>query len=239
MVMHLKLFILILTLCFLSSMAWADNAAIKQAIEPHFPGAEIESLEKTPYLGLYEVVVSGEVFYTDEKVDYFFFGHVIDTKTRTSLTNERLEEIKAARRVPLDSLPLDVAIKIVKGNGKRQLAVFTDPNCPYCKQLERELVNITDITIYTLLYPVLNGSAELSKNIWCSDNQIKAWDDFMLRGVAPADKDCETPLAELVKSGQQNKVTGTPTLIFGDGTIVGGMIPGTAIEEKLQSAGEE
>jgi thiol:disulfide interchange protein DsbC len=239
MVMHLKLFISILALCFFSSVTWAKEEAIKEAIQPHFPGATIESLKKVPYLGLYEVVVGGEIFYTDDIVDYFFFGHVIDTKTRTSLTNERLEEIKAARRVPLDSLPLDAAIKVVKGNGKRQLAVFTDPNCPYCKQLERELVNITDITIYTLLYPVLKGSAELSEKIWCSDDQIKAWDDFMLRGIAPTGKDCETPLAELVKSGQQNRVTGTPTLVFSDGSIVGGMIPGTAIEEKLQSASKE
>ena len=86
------------------------------------------------------------------------------------MTNERIQEIKAARRVPLDSLPLKSAIKIVKGDGKRQLAVFTDPNCPYCKQLEKELVNVTNVTIYTLLYPVLNGSMELSKKIWCSDN---------------------------------------------------------------------
>ncbi len=236
MVVHLKLFILICVLCFFSGMTWANEEALKEAIQPHFPGTEIESLKKTSYLGLYEVVVGGEVFYTDEKADYFFFGHVIDSKTRTSLTNERLEEIKAARRVPLESLPLESANKVVKGNGKRQLAVFTDPNCPYCKQLEQALVNITDITIYTLLYPVLNGSAELSKKIWCSDDQIKAWDDFMLRGVAPTAKDCETPLAELVKSGQKNKVSGTPTLIFGDGSIVGGMIPAAAIEDKLESA---
>ncbi|MCH9638790.1 MAG: DsbC family protein [Betaproteobacteria bacterium] len=239
MVMHLKLFILILVLCFFSSTTSAEEEAIKEAIQPLFPGAEIESLKKTPYLGLYEVVVGGEVFYTDENTDYFFLGHVIDTKTRTSLTNARLEEIKAARRVPLDSLPLDSAIKIVKGNGKRQLAVFTDPNCPYCKQLEQALLDITDITIYTLLYPVLNGSAELSKNIWCADDQIKAWDDFMLKGIAPTAKDCETPLAELIQSGQQNRVTGTPTLIFADGSIVGGMIPGTAIEERLQNASKE
>ncbi|MEK7302999.1 MAG: DsbC family protein [Pseudomonadota bacterium] len=152
------------------------------------------------------------------------------------MTNERLQEIKAARRVPLDSLPLEFAIKTVKGNGKRRLAVFTDPNCPYCKQLEKELVNVTDITIYTLLYPVLNGSMEVSKKIWCSDNQLKAWDDFMLRGVAPSGKDCETPLEVLVKSGRENKVSGTPTLVFADGSIVGGMIPAAVIEEKLESA---
>ncbi len=193
---------------------------------------------KIPALGLYEVVVGDELFYADDKANYFFFGHVVDTKTRTSMTNERLQEIKAARRVSLDSLPLQSAIKIVKGDGKRQVAIFTDPNCPYCKQLEKELVNITNVTIYTLLYPVLNGSMELSKKIWCSSNQIKAWDDFMLRGIAPGDKDCDTPLEALLKAGRENKVSGTPTLIFADGSVVGGMIPAAAIEEKLNSAGD-
>jgi len=236
MVMRLKLLISILVLSFFSGVVWADEEALKKAIQPHFAGHKIESLKKTPYFGLYEVVVGDEVFYTDDKADYFFFGHVVDAKTRTSMTNERIQEIKAARRVPLDSLPLEFAIKTVKGNGKRQLAIFTDPNCPYCKQLEKELVNVTNITIYTLLYPVLNGSMEVSKKIWCSDNQIKAWDDFMLRGVAPSGKDCETPLEALVKSGRENKVSGTPTLIFADGSSVGGMIPAAVIEEKLESA---
>ena len=234
--MRWKLVIAILVLSFFSGIIWADEEALRKAIQPHFAGHNIESLKKTPYLGLYEVVVGDEIFYTDDKADYFFFGHVIDTKTRVSMTNERLQEIKAARRVPLDSLPLEFAIKTVKGNGKRRLAVFTDPNCPYCKQLEKELVNVTDITIYTLLYPVLNGSMEVSKKIWCSDNQLKAWDDFMLRGVAPSSKDCETPLEVLVKSGRENKVSGTPTLVFADGSIVGGMIPAAVIEEKLESA---
>lgn len=236
MAMRLKLFIAILVLSFFSEVIWADEEALRKAIQPHFAGHNIDSLKKTPYLGLYEVVVGDEVFYTDEKADYFFFGHVIDTKTRVSMTNERIQEIKAARRVPFDSLPLQHAIKIVKGDGKRRLAIYTDPNCPYCKQLEKELVNVTNITIYTLLYPVLNGSMELSKKIWCSKNQIKAWEDFMLKSAAPSGKDCETPLEALVKSGRENKVSGTPTLIFADGSIVGGMIPAAVIEEKLESA---
>ncbi|MDC8444817.1 MAG: DsbC family protein [Nitrosomonas sp.] len=235
---HLTRFIFIPLIYILSGtgLTWANEEAIKKAIEPHFPGAKIESLRKTPYLGLYEALVGGELFYTDEKAEYFFFGHIVDTKSRTSVTNERLQEIKAARRIPLDTLPLEFAIKIVKGNGERKLAVFTDPNCPYCKQLEKELLNITDITIYTLLYPVLRGSVELSTSIWCAQDQIKAWDDFMLRDIAPQTRDCETPIPTLLKSGQENRVTGTPTLIFADGSIVGGMIPAAAIEEKLNSA---
>ena len=130
-------------------------------------------------------------------------------------------------------------VKIVKGDGTRKVAIFTDPNCPYCKQLEKELANINDVTIYTLLYPVLNGSMELSKKIWCSSNQIKAWDDFMLKGVAPTGKDCETPLEALLKAGRENKVSGTPTLIFADGSVVGGMIPAADIEERLSNANDK
>lgn len=236
--MHLKRFIFFLSLCLFCGAAWADEAVVRKAVEPHFPGAKIDSLRKTPYLGLYEVLVGGELFYTDENATYFFFGHIVDTKTKTSLTNDRLEEIKAARRIPLDTLPLESAIKIVKGNGERKLAIFTDPNCPYCKRLEKELLDVTDVTIYTLLYPVLRGSVELSESIWCAQDQIKAWDDFMLNGVAPKSQDCETPIQSLLQSGRENKVAGTPTLIFADGSVVGGMIPAATIEEKLQKAAQ-
>ena len=236
MALRLKLFTLLLVLSFFSKIVSANEELIRKAVEAQFPEHKIDSLKKAPFLGLYEVVLGEDVFYVDAKAEYFFFGHVVDAKTRTSLTNDRLQEIKAARRVPLETLPLQHAIKVVKGNGMRKLAVYTDPNCPYCKKLEKELSNIDNITIYTLLYPVLNGSMELSKKIWCSENQIKAWDDFMLRGIAPTSKECETPLDTLVKSGRENRVTGTPTLIFADGTIVGGLIPATVIEEKLGAA---
>ncbi len=237
MIVHyLKRFVLILFICMFSGIIWANDEAVRKAIEPHFPGAKIENLQKTPYFGLYEFLIADQLIYTDEKAEYFFFGHIVDPKTQSSVTNERLQEIRAARRVPLDTLPLEFAIKTVKGNGERILAVYTDPNCPYCKQLEKELLNVTDVTIYTLLYPILRGSVELSTSIWCAKNQIKAWDDFMLRGVAPKAGDCETPIPALLKSGQENRVTGTPTLIFADGSIVGGMIPAATIEEKLNSA---
>ena len=236
MTIRWKLFVFILIIGSFSQMVWASEDVVKKAVQQHFEGNAIDSLKKTPYLGLYEVVVGDEVFYTDEKANYFFFGHMIDTKTRTSMTNERLQEIKAARRVPLDSLPLKSAIKIVKGDGKRHVAIFTDPNCPYCKKLEKELLDINNVTIYTLLYPVLNGSMELAKKIWCADNQIKAWDDYMLKNIAPTSKECETPLDVLVKSGRENKVSGTPTLVFFFCSIVGGMIPAAVIEEKLNNA---
>ncbi|HEX7233939.1 MAG TPA: DsbC family protein, partial [Nitrosospira sp.] len=138
--------------------AYADEASLRKALLADFPGEKIESIKKTPYLGLYEVVVGDDLFYTDENATFLFLGHVIDPKTKQSLTSERLQEIKDARRISMDELPLDLSIKAVRGNGKRKLVVFSDPKCPYCKRLEKELAKVTDITIYTLLYPVLNGS---------------------------------------------------------------------------------
>jgi thiol:disulfide interchange protein DsbC len=218
------------------SSAFADEASLKKTLQQIFPGEKIESLKKTPYLGLYEAVVGGELFYTDEKGTYLFLGHVIDPQTRQSLTSERLQQIKEARRISLASLPLDSAIKAVKGNGKRKLVVFSDPNCPYCKRLEKELANISDVTIYTLLYPVLNGSMPTATAIWCAPDRLKAWDDFMLRGVAPTGKTCDTPIETLLEAGKKNGISGTPTLIFADGSVVPGMIAADTIEKKLSSA---
>ncbi len=223
-------------LCLLASSAFADEEAVKKALQTTFSGEKIDSVKKTPYLGLYEVVVGGELFYTDEKATYLFFGHVIDPQTKQSLTSERLQQIKDARRISMDTLPLDQAIKAVKGNGKRKLVVFSDPNCPYCKRLEKELVNVTDVTIYTLLYPVLNGSLPTATSIWCSPNRLKAWDDFMLTGVAPAGKNCDTPIETILQAGRKNGINGTPTLIFPDGSVIPGMIAADTIETKLNAS---
>ncbi|GAB1720664.1 MAG: putative thiol:disulfide interchange protein [Nitrosospira sp.] len=225
-----------LLLGMMSGAAHADEASLRKALLADFPGEKIESVKKTPYLGLYEVVVGDELFYTDENASFLFLGHVIDPKTKQSLTSERLQEIKDARRISMDELPLDLSIKAVKGNGKRKLVVFSDPKCPYCKRLEKELVKITDVTIYTLLYPVLNGSLPTATSIWCSRDRLKAWDDFMLRGIAPPGKDCETPINTLVQTGQKYRVNGTPTLIFADGSVVPGMITAEVIEKKLNAA---
>ena len=223
----------------LSGIAQANEADLKEAIQALFPESNIESLTQTPYLGLYEAVIDGEIFYTDEKAEYFFMGHIVDAKKRASLTSERMQQIRDSRRIAIDSLPLEHALKTVKGNGKRTLIVYSDPNCPYCKRLEKELVNVTDITIYTLLYPVLNGSMTTAEAIWCSEDRVKAWDDFMLKSVAPAGKSCDAPLQILLESGRQNRVTGTPTLIFADGSVVPGFIPQSEIEKRLDQAASQ
>jgi thiol:disulfide interchange protein DsbC len=234
--MRLNSVFLLLLLGTMFSTAHADEASLRKALLADFPGEKIESIKKTPYLGLYEVVVGDDLFYTDENATFLFLGHVIDPKTKQSLTSERLQEIKDARRISMDALPLDLSIKAVRGNGKRKLVVFSDPKCPYCKRLEKELAKVTDVTIYTLLYPVLNGSLPTATSIWCSGDRLKAWDDFMLRGIAPPEKNCETPISTLVQTGQKYRINGTPTLIFADGSVVPGMITTEAIEKKLNTA---
>lgn len=233
--MRLHHILIFLLLGFFFNFALADETQLKKTIQAHFPDSEIQSLRETPYLGLYEVVVGGEIFYTDEKAEYFFLGHIVDTKTRISLTSERMQQIKEARRIAIDTLPLELGIKAVKGNGRRTLIVYSDPHCPFCKKLEEELVNITDITVYTLLYPILRNSTPTATAIWCSADRLKAWEDFMLRGITPPGKECETPLNTLLQSGQKKGITGTPTLIFADGSVVSGMIPAAEIEKRLDS----
>lgn len=220
----------------LSLPALADEAAIRKVVQAQM-GAEPQSVSKTPYGGLYEVVLGDRVFYSDEKGDYFFIGAVYDTKTKSNLTEERIQKIMA---VQFDTLPLDSAIKIVKGNGKRKLAVFSDADCPYCKKLEQELVNVTDVTVYILLYPIDSlhpQSAEKSRSIWCAPDRAKAWNEWMMKGTLPKNQGtCDTPIAKLAELGRKLHVSGTPTLIFADGRRVPGVLPAAQIEKYLNSA---
>ncbi len=233
--MYIKLFLLPLLMYLLSSAAHADEASLKKSLKAYFPNEKIEILKKTPFLELYEVVVGDQLFYVDEKVNYFFTGYIFDLKTEKNITEERLREIMNARRVDIYSLPLELAIKEVKGNGKRKLIIFSDPNCGYCKRLEKELVNVTDVTIYTLLYPILNGSKEVANTIWCSDDRLKAWNNFMLKAIKPTGTNCKTPIDTFLQIGKKHGFNSTPTMIFADGTVVSGMMSAGIIEKKLNT----
>lgn len=224
----------------LACTANADEASIKKTLLEKFPGADIASITKTPYSGLYEVLIDGQVVYADENADYLFVGSVVDTKTRKNLTNERLEKLNA---IKFDSLPFADAIKTVKGNGKRKLAIFSDPDCPFCKKLEQELTKVSNVTIYTFLYPIVSlhpDSAANAKAIWCAPDRNKAWDDAMLRGVMPKNNGrCKNPVASNITLGNKYRVTGTPTLIFENGQRVPGMVPADKVNELLDAAGKE
>ena len=219
----------------LTAAAWADVAEVKKAVIEKFPKVSPESVSvtKTDHLGLYEIYSEGQLFYTDENVSYFLLGELIEAKSMKNLTDERMRALTA---IKFDSLPLEMAIKTVRGSGKRKVAIFSDPDCPYCKRLEKEMANVTDVTIYTFLYPLVSlhpGAMEKAKSVWCATDRSKTWYDYMLRNVAPQAKTCDTPIDTIVKLGQKHKINGTPTLIFADGHMVPGAIPVDQMEKLL------
>ena len=170
--------------------AVADEADIKKSMESKL-GTRVESVTKSGYLGLYEVFADGNIVYTDEKGTAIIVGPLIDGKTMKNVTEERMKKLTA---IKFSELPLDRAIKQVRGDGKRVMATFEDPNCGYCKRLAKELLKLDNVTVYTFLLPILSeDSVRKSKQIWCSSDRARAWNDWMIDGKAPAGReDCDT-----------------------------------------------
>ncbi len=221
-----------LFLLFAIFTAHAGEVEIRQSLQSKFPGiGKLEHIVKTPYAGLYEVTLDYKVMYTDEQGQYLFNGNIIDTSSHTDLTEQRVMQL-----IKVDKLPLELAIKKVKGNGQRKLAYFTDPNCGYCKKLEKELSKINNVTLYLFLYPIFQGSDEIVQNIRCAKNPVKAWDDLMLKGIVPASASCKTPTDKVMVLGRKLQVNGTPNLIFADGTQNPGYLPAEEIEKQLNQA---
>jgi len=225
-----------------STMTMADEASLKKAVEAAYPKFKVEKVTKTPYAGLYEVFMGGQIIYTDEKLTFLIAeGRLVDPKTKKDITGERLDELT---KIDFSSLPLDQAIKVVKGNGSRKLVVFSDVDCPYCKRLERnELANITDVTVYTFLYPIEQlhpDAANKSKLIWCAKNRVKAWEDWILRDALPsAAGTCDVPLEKVGQLARKIGVTSTPTLIFADGKRMLGAQPYKEIERMLAASAKK
>lgn len=217
-----------------AACAQADETAIRKALQEKAPDVAIEKITRTPYGGLYEVFFQDQIVYTDENGSFVIQGRLIDLKTDTDVTMQRRNELS---RINFNGLPLNLAIKTVKGNGKRKLAIFSDPDCPYCKRLEQELESITDVTIYTFLYPIdsLHPAArEKARAIWCAQDQVKTWNDLMLRGVVPpTPENCEAPIQKIVELGDKFRVSGTPTLFFANGRRVPGAVPKDQLEKML------
>ncbi len=214
--------------------ASAGEAEIRKNLAARIPQfGNIDEVSKAPMPGLYEVRVNGfDIYYTDEQGNFLLQGNLIDVKERRNLTEERVDKLS---QVAFDKLPVKDSVTIVRGNGKRKLAIFADPNCGYCKQFERDLTKVDNITIQLFLYPVLGpDSVVKANNIWCAKDKGKAWDDWMQRGVVPEAGNCDT--AALIRNrqfGQKYNITGTPTLIFADGTRAPGAIPAAQLEKQL------
>lgn len=225
---------------FLISSAHADDAFLKKAIESAYPDIQVDNIRKTQYGGLYEVFIGGQIVYTDEKFTFLIAeGRLIDAKTKRNVTAERMDELT---KVDFSKLPLDQAVKVVRGNGSRKLVVFSDPDCPFCKRLEqKELAGITDITVYTFLYPLEQlhpDAANKAKAIWCSPDRAKSWMDWVLKNrLVKGSTSCDTPIENLAALGKKLGVTSTPTLIFADGKRMLGAYPAAEIEKALNAAG--
>ena len=230
--------IVFLLLACVSAVAGASEAAVKAAFQKKYPDVVVESVVKTPLPGIYEIFANGDLIYADEKVAHLFVNAtLVDTEKKVSLTEERKSKLTA---IKFDQLPLNLAVKRVKGKGTRKLAYFADPNCGYCKKFEQDLTKINDVTIYVFFFPVLGAeSIEKAKSIWCSKDRIKAWDDQLVRNIAPtAPGTCATPIDKIVEFGKQKRINGTPTMFFADGQRIPGAIPTDQIEQRLTVASQ-
>ena len=196
---------------------------------------KVDEVNKTPMPGLYEVRVGMDLYYSDAEGNFIIHGALIDAKQQRNLTEERQEKLLA---VPFDALPVKDAFTIVRGNGKRKIAIFEDPNCPYCKHFERDLQKIDNVTIYMFLYPILGpDSDDKSRNLWCSKDRAGAWMDWMLRGKAAPDAKCDiAAVTRNVEFGRKYKLTGTPTMILTDGRRIPGAISAQDVEKLLAAA---
>jgi thiol:disulfide interchange protein DsbC len=230
---HLK-FSFLLAFCTLGVTAQAQEAQIRKNLGERIPQLQkIDEVSRSPMPGLFEIRVNGtDIFYTDAEGNFLIQGNLIDTRQRRNLTEERVDKLTA---VNFDSLPLKDAFTVVRGNGKRKMAVFEDPNCGYCKRFERDLEKVTNVTIHTFLYPILSpDSTEKSKNIWCAKDKVKTWLDWMVRDQQPPSSNCDSSaIARNVELGRKFKISGTPTLIFADGSRVPGAINPQQIEKYL------
>jgi len=226
-------------LVILCSGVLAQEAAIRKNLTERLPQLKgIDEVSKTPIPGVYELRVNGtDIYYTDVQGNYLIEGNIIDLRSKRNLTEERVTKLTA---VKFEDLPFKDAFTIVRGNGKRRMAVFEDPNCGYCKRFERDLQKVDNVTIYMFLYPILGAdSGDKSKAIWCAKDQGKAWQDWMVRDqpVPAVQAGCDTTaLARNVELGRGYKITGTPTLIFIDGSRVPGAVDTKQVEKMLSDA---
>jgi thiol:disulfide interchange protein DsbC len=214
-----------------------DAIAVRKLLEERFPGGQVKYIAKTPYFGLYEAMFEDKIVYVDSKVTYVLFGQIYDAKTKVNLTELKLRQIN---RIAWNELPLDLAMKKVKGDGSRRLVVFSDADCPFCARLEETLKDVDNITVYTFMYPIEQlhpDAARKQRLIWCSEDKVKAWDEFFANGAVPSNAgDCQNPIAATIALGQKLRVSATPTLIFADGSIVPGALPAENLEAELQRA---
>ena len=235
-----RIFLVAVLLCALPALA--DEAAIRQTIESKLRGAKVEGVQATPLAGIYEVRFRDsdglQIVYTNADATHIIIGRILDAKTDRDLTEERLSKFSA---IKMDTLPYDLAVKVQRGNGKRTLVIFSDPYCPACKQFEKVLATIDDITIHYFMYPVIRPElADHSRAVWCAPDRSKAWLDLALRGkpVVGATK-CDAPIEKVVDLGGRLGVRSTPTLFLATGERVRGGMSAAQLKVLLDEASSQ
>ncbi len=213
---------------------------IAKTLRTLYPATQIDDVRLAPIAGIYEVVMGKNIGYTNSEGRHFLFGHVLDMQTRQDITQQRLDELSTTQ---FSELPLKDAIKTVRGTGERLLAVFSDPDCPYCKNLENELVALDNVTIYTFLMPLEGLHPEApkkAKSIWCSSNASDSWRSFMVGNMQPKGKtDCNNPVERNIQLGQKLGIDGTPTLVAADGRVMPGAASSAKIEQWISGKGDK
>ena len=234
--------VLVIALAFFATLAYADEQTIRKVLTAKLPDAKVLSVQKLPYAGLYEVAVQRadgiRIYYTDAKAEVILAGaNLIETRTERSLTEERLRKLSA---IDWKALPFKWAITTRRGDGRRQIAIFSDPNCPYCRKFERDLARVDDITVHIFPYAVIKpDSVRQTKSVWCSKDRVRAWNDLMLKDIEPsAPTKCDNPIDELVALGRKLGATSTPTWFLRNGEKHQGALSINALLPLLDAASE-
>ncbi|MCG6953757.1 MAG: DsbC family protein [Betaproteobacteria bacterium] len=221
-----------------SGASIADEAAVRRQVETRLSDAKVLEVRKLPYGGLYEVALRNaqgvRVIYTDADAKVFVIGSLIDSASGENLTEVRLRKLTA---IDWKSLPFDSAITMKRGSGRREIAIFSDPNCPYCQHFESDLAKVDDITVHIFMYPVIRpDSVRLTKAVWCSKDRAKAWNDLMLERIEPTAKpDCDTPVEKLVALGHKLGAASTPTWFLRNGEMYKGALPMDEVVQLLDA----
>lgn len=232
----------LLVTAFLSCSAFAAGDTLKETavlanLKQRYPSTVIKSVTSTNLPGIYEVVMGKNVAYVEETGRYFIFGHLFDMQTQTDMTEGKIMAEQVAK-MDFKSLPIKDAVTIVRGDGSRKLAIFSDPDCPYCKQLENNIANMNNVTIYLFMFPIeqLHPQAKAKAiAVWCSSDRSKAWDGLMRRNEVPTGS-CENPIDRNVALAESLGINGTPTVVFTDGSIIPGAPSAAKLEQLLTQA---
>jgi thiol:disulfide interchange protein DsbC len=231
--------LLVLAAALLAGPALANETLIRQAVEVKLGGIKVDGVQPSALPGLYEVRFQTQegpqIVYVDAQANHIFVGDVFEFRTDRNLTQERIRKLSA---IKFESLPLELAVKVQRGNGKRVLALFSDPYCPACQQFEKVLAQVEDITIYYFMYPVIRPElADHSRAVWCAPDRAKAWLDLALRGKPTASStNCDTPVEKVLELGRSLRVGSTPTLILANGERHRGGLPAAKLRAALDEA---